>query len=306
MNSRWAQAGLAGLLLALIGLGAWLSVPRRPDRFVADQLARNRRFLFWEVPQHASAGIVPDEEAVRLGPGMNFEYDIDRLAGRLLKGSFRATAPAVAELALVDQSGRREVLLRRALDPAGAASGFFVIDPSALPAGTRRIALGVPPDSPAAVDWRPVQAIPRAGSSLPPVLPFAFIAYEGFTDPFGEKDTFFTHAPSQLLLAVSSGPQRLALDFGFNPDLFNQAGHASDGLVFRARLESPAGPKLLWEVPLDYRSRPQDRSIQHAVIEFSPPAPTRLRLEVEAGPAGRNSWDWAVWRNLQSVSIPAR
>jgi hypothetical protein len=305
MNSRWLQAGLAGLLAAAVGFGAWLSIPSPTDRFSPAQLERNRRFLFWPRPDRVAGNITFDGGAVRLAPGAHLDFD---LAGRaaLLQGSFQATSdrPATAELVLVGAAGERRVLLRRALDGAAAGRRFFLVDPTELPAGTRSLALSVPADSPGGIDWREVEPLPRAGNALLQALPLPLIAYEGFTAPGGDAAIVLTHAPSQFRLALPAGSRLFEFGFGYNLEVFKQPGNYSDGIVFKVRLESPAGMHDLWEHALDPRVRPGDRELQAGTVALAPPVPAQLLLVIEPGPTGNTAWDWAQWRDLRVTPRP--
>ncbi|MGH7344662.1 MAG: hypothetical protein ACREK4_07100, partial [Candidatus Rokuibacteriota bacterium] len=87
------------------------------------------------------------------------------------------------------------------------------------------------------------------------------------------------------------------VDFGMI-DRTWQAG-LTDGVEFRASIQTSRGSVLLWSRFVDPVRKAEDRGILTATIAV----PNRLRgqpvvMEALPGPRGDEAWDWAFWSRI--------
>ncbi|HET7536509.1 MAG TPA: hypothetical protein VFJ90_08650 [Candidatus Didemnitutus sp.] len=314
--ARWRMLG-ALALLGLIGVVAWKSVPQPRPIFAAADLAISREYMagpeFTLAPDATSGAVARAGTSVRAQPGSSLRFDVSHITG-ILHGRLQAAdgkTGATVDFVAADATGGGPVtVLRRVLRPA-AQAGYdsapmnFLLNPAALPPGTKSVLLSVPPDSAGAVDWTRVGATPPEKNSILSALPLPLIAYEGFAEAAADGATIFAHAPFEFVFQVPAGPREFTGRVGMNPALFSRSDASSDGIGVRFMFENGADRQVLFARQFDPQDRTEDRQLATAHFALAGAPGSRLVIAVDPGPRESINWDWTVLQDLK-VDPPAR
>jgi hypothetical protein len=114
------------------------------------------------------------------------------------------------------------------------------------------------------------------------------------------RPVFMLNPPGYMLFELKGDESALDFQVGLLPGAYSNGGN-SDGINLVVTLEREgAAPQIIHSQLINPRDRATDRGSQPVHIAL-PPAKSgdRLRLAIDPGPAGNDSWDWSYIENLQ-------
>jgi hypothetical protein len=133
---------------------------------------------------------------------------------------------------------------------------------------------------------------PRSVAARFPVRPMA-----------GPQDepVMFVHAPSKMIFDPRASVERVHVNFGLIDKAWQEG--QTDGVEFRASIQTERGNTLLWSRFVDPIRTAADRGILTATIMV----PNRLRgqpivMETLPGPRGDVFWDWSFWSRIDLLA----
>lgn len=120
-------------------------------------------------------------------------------------------------------------------------------------------------------------------------------------------------APVSLEWTLRGDERRFDFSYGMVPGAYEQG--TTDGCGFTVSLHREGASRTLFHRLVQPRERPEDRGIQQARLILPPVAAGEvLRVTIDVGPNGNNSWDWGFLhgvsftrsRTLLPVQLPAQ
>jgi hypothetical protein len=107
------------------------------------------------------------------------------------------------------------------------------------------------------------------------------------------RSVLHQQAPAGLEWTLRGDERRLEFSYGLVPEAFERG--PTDGCGFTVSLSREGVSRTIFHRLVRPRERPEDRGIQQASVILPPVvAGEILRLAVDVGPNGDNSWDWSL------------
>lgn len=111
------------------------------------------------------------------------------------------------------------------------------------------------------------------------------------------RSVLHLQAPTDFEWTLRGDERRLDFSYGIVPTAYEQG--SSDGCGFTVSLHGKEGSRTLFHRLVQPRERQEDRGIQQARLILPPVAAGEiLRVAIDVGPNGDNSWDWALLRGV--------
>lgn len=111
------------------------------------------------------------------------------------------------------------------------------------------------------------------------------------------RSVLHLQAPAGLQWTLRGNERRLDFSYGLVPGAYEQG--TTDGCGFTVSLHRGGLSRTIFRRLVQPRDRPADRGIQQARLILPPvTAGEILRVAVDVGPNGDNSWDWALLHGL--------
>lgn len=109
----------------------------------------------------------------------------------------------------------------------------------------------------------------------------------------GGRSVLHLQAPASLEWTLRGDERRLDFSYGMVPGAYEQG--TTDGCGFTVSLHREGTSRTIFHRLVQPRERAEDRSIQQARLILPPVAAGEiLRVAIDVGPNGDNSWDWAL------------
>lgn len=111
------------------------------------------------------------------------------------------------------------------------------------------------------------------------------------------RSVLHQQAPAGLEWTLRGDERRLDLSYGLVPEAYERG--TTDGCGFTVSLHREGVSRTLFHRLVQPRERPEDRGIQQTRVILPPVvAGEILRVAIDVGPKGNNSWDWALLSNV--------